>query len=635
MGFIADNYGIEQTSPLLTDKYHFTTAYGYWLEGRADNIDVSYAFARKPATGAGYIVAAGLEGIIDIVQRWQDHGLTPADLALLATQKTPSGKRAFPDAFIEYLSQMKFNLKIDAVPEGGIVLPQEPMLRVEGPIVQVKLLESVALNLLNGHSAYATHAAHIADAVTAEMDNGSPRGSLSVQNLRRGSGVGAAIESSRTLSMAGYASTSTGTAAKMFGLAFAGTMDHAWVMTHKAEMGQVTMKELYLMADEGRFQELKEALAADAFRSFAFAHPESGVFLLDTYDPVQGLENAITVIKELREMDMGRGYGVRFDSGDIVDYSKLALRRFAEEGFVTGLPAQDVAGMSDAALLKHAEKCEHFVAAADGIDEYTAREMRERGAFFHGWGIGTGATYIAPLGVVYKASSFDMEVPDVKNPQPSVQTPVMKVASNAPVKSSNPGCINARRYYGADGCILHTVIFDDKLGIDSGNAAINLRDFNDKTTSPANVFYKDVLVPVFDRDGKCVYQSPAGQKETFPGSGIVTTDIDAMRKFVQSQVATLPPQVRRVQRPREEALKEKLLQAYLKAAKSGDASMTVDIKSVEAQLPETVANVPVYLDAKLFAQRMAVEEKHLGHANKSGVENYTERFEAKAKGITP
>src|SRR5471030_2469820 len=112
MGFISDNYGIDQTTPLVTDKYHFTTAYGYWLEGRADNPAVFYMFGRKEAPGAGYGVAGGLEGVIDIVRRWQDHGFTKSDLAFLRAQKRPGGTPLFPEPFIAYLAGLKFRLRI-------------------------------------------------------------------------------------------------------------------------------------------------------------------------------------------------------------------------------------------------------------------------------------------------------------------------------------------------------------------------------------------------------------------------------------------------------------------------------------------------------------------------------------------
>ncbi len=351
-GFVAQIYPKEMTTPVMTDKYHFTTAYAYFREGRADNPSTFYMFGRKEALNGGYSVAMGLEGVIDIVKRWQQYGFLDSDIEYLRSQKTPSGKQLFSEDFLDYLKNAEFKLKIDAAPEGTVFFPQEPVLRVSGPIAQVKMLESVALGLINGHSGYATQGARQTAVLEEELENGSPKGSASVQGLRRGPSLGAALEASRSLGAGGYTSSSTGTAAKEFAQVFAGTMDHAWVMTHENEVGNLTMAELFKLEAEGRMDELHDALKKDAFRSFAMTFPESGILLVDTYDPLQGLENAITVIKELHAMGMGKGYGVRFDSGDIVKYSKIALRRFAEEGFVDGLDPKDVAAMSDAQLLK-------------------------------------------------------------------------------------------------------------------------------------------------------------------------------------------------------------------------------------------------------------------------------------------
>lgn len=628
MGFIEQNYGIEQTSPLMTDKYHFTTAYAYWLEGRADNPAVFYMFGRKEAGGSGYTVAAGLEGVIDIVKRWQEHGLTAQDADYLRSLKTPKGARQFPDAFVDYLQKMTFKLKIDAAPEGSVFFPQEPVLRVEGPIAQVKMLESVALCLINGHSAYATQGARQTDVLTREMENGSPAGSASVQGLRRGPGLGAAIEASRSLGVGGYTTTSTGTAAKSFAQAFAGTMDHAWVMTHGAEVGERSLRDLLDLQQAGKTDVLKNALKNDAFRSFAFSHPERGILLVDTYDPVQGLENAITVIKELRAEGLGAHYGVRFDSGDIVKYSKLALRRFAEEGFVEGLDAARVKKMSDADLLKHADKCSVFCAAADGIDEYSAQKMREDGAFFSAWGIGTAGSHVPALGLVYKAAAVYMDVLDGKPaPENADMTPVMKVAAHAPVKSSNPGRINSRRFYDDNGKLAQVVIYDERLGLAPDGKQVNLRDFGDIRNAPANLAQKDLLVPVFDAQGQYVYKAPA-QKETFAGSGILTTDLAQMAHRVRQELDTLPDDVRRVSKKPEEVLKDRLLALFNKAQQAGEDMLNVDIKALAAALPAQPAHIPVYLDAKLFAQRRDCEQKHLGHAgNNAGVASYTERFE--------
>src|SRR5262249_17072402 len=130
----------------------------------------------------------------------------------------------------------------------------------------------------------------------------------------------------------GYKSTSTGRAAEMMGAQFAGTMDHAWVQTHDFQLNRdgPTMRELFQMEKEGRIEELQEALSKDAFRSYAFTNRNAGILLTDTYDTIEGIEDAITVIKELRELGLGQNYGMRFDSGDIVEYSKIALRRMAE-----------------------------------------------------------------------------------------------------------------------------------------------------------------------------------------------------------------------------------------------------------------------------------------------------------------
>jgi nicotinate phosphoribosyltransferase len=627
MGFISDIYSVAQTTPLLTDRYHFTTTYAYWLEGRADNPAVFYMFGRKEALQGGYTVAAGLEGVIDIVQRWQKSGFTEEDCQFLRSQTTPSGKPQFPDEFLTYLRQMQFKLKVDAAPEGTVFFPQEPILRVEGPIAQAKMLESVALCLINGHSGYATHAARQSDVIAQVLPNGSPPGVASVQGLRRGPSLGAALEASRSLGLGGYTTTSTGTAAKQFGQVFAGTMDHAWVMTHKRELAELPLSTLFRLQQEGRTEELQHRLTEDAFRSFALAYPESGILLLDTYDPSQGLEHAITVIKELRALGLGRQYGVRFDSGDLVASSKHALRRFAEEGFVEGLTRATVDALSDAELLKHAHRCSVFCVAADGINEYTAREMRESGAFFTAWGIGTAGSHVASLGLVYKASAVYMEVLSGRAlPADAAMTPVMKVVANAPVKSSNPGRINSRRTYDETGELAYIMLYDESIGLDPTQQMVNLRDFADVRIAPPTHTMRELLVPIFTADGAYVYHEPP-KKESFPGSGKLVTDLTAIAQFVKQQLATLPASVRQVIRPREERIGHQLLAAFIVAKAAGQARLSLDIAAVEAEVPAGVDHIPIYLDMNLFQQRLACEQRHTDSSSAIGVELYRERFE--------
>jgi nicotinate phosphoribosyltransferase len=621
MGFISDNYGVEQTTPLMTDKYHFTTAQAYWREGRADNPAIFYMFGRKEAQQGGYTVAAGLEGVIDIVKRWQEFGLSDDDIAYLRTQKTLSGAPQFSEGFLDYLKNMEFKLKIDAAPEGSVFFPQEPVLRVEGPLAQAKILESVALGLINGHSAYITHAARLTDVLQQDQKNGSPKGTASVQGLRRGPSLGAALESSRSLGAGGYTSTSTGTAAKQFGQTFVGTMDHAWIMTHKNELNKTSLADLYKLEEQGQIKKFQQALSQDAFRSYAMAYPDGGIFLVDTYDPVQGLENAIAVMKEMRALGNKASFGVRFDSGDIVEYSKVALRRYAEEGFITGVKPADIKNMSHEDLLLHSDKCSAFCAAADGIDENTAKEMREAGGFFKSWGVGTSGSHVPPLGLVYKASSVFMG----DEGQDGKKTPVMKVASNAPFKSSNPGKINSQRHYDADGMLSHVVLFDEDLGLDTEGRAVNLRTFDETGIPEMGTDISTLLVPVFDAKGRYVYEEPA-KVESFPGSGKLVTDLAAIAVDIREAIEKLPDNVRQVTRPRREVLAKKLMQAWDEAEEADEDILTVDRKATKATLPPEMGHIPVLIDKNLYEQRLAVEARHLGHVNKNGVGEYTERF---------
>lgn len=627
MGFIKDTYNKAQTSPTMTDRYHFSTGQGYYFEGRANNHAISYMFGRTEAFGGGYTVAAGLEAVIDVVKRWQNHGLTKDDLAFLRSQKTPQGNNVYSWEYLNHLRRASFKLKIDAAPEGTLIFPQEPILRVEGPIEQVKILESVALCLMNGQSAYATHAARLIDVLTEPLENGSPVGEASVQGLRRGPGLGAAIEASRALGLGGYASTSTGKAAQKLGQKFTGTMDHAWVMTHENEIGPLTLPDLIELKKSGKQKELKNAMAQDAFRSYALANPAGGTFLLDTYHPEQGLENAITVINEMRALGLKGNWSVRFDSGDLVDYSRLAMRRFAQEGYFTGLSRSDVDAMDDDQLLKHSAKAEVNVAAADGIDEYSAKEMRARGCFVKYWGIGTGGSHVAPVGFVYKSAAIYMPQQNGKPmPADGKLTPVMKVAANAPAKSSNPGKVNSRRYYDDNGKLSRVVIFEESKGLDPQGGIVNLRDFTDTKNGTSTEKHQDLLVPVFDKYGRYIYKDPA-KKPAYPGSRKKVTDLDAMAQYVRAQLDTLPANVRAVNRAQDDVRGKLLTAAFNKAVAAGQTELKIDIAEIEKQLPPKTSHIPVYLDNNLFLLRQEVEAKHLDKSRRAnGVANYTERF---------
>lgn len=640
MGYLANLYTLEQTSPTISDRYHFTTGYGYWIEGRFMNIAVANIFARKEAEGGGYIIEAGIEAIIDTVKRWKDYGLTAEDKAWLHEQ-------GYPQDYINYIHDVLINdcpIQIDVIKK-RVFLPQEPAVRLIGPIGIIKLLESVNLCHENGQNAYASHGARMTDVLNVEVESGAPKGSASTQGLRRGPSLGAAIEASRGLAAGGYPSTSTGRAAEALGLTFAGTMDHAWVQTHNNQLNKEpdapTMRDIFIMQKEGRFDELREAISNDAFRSYAYTNREKGILLADTYDTPEGIEDAITVIEELRECglefgepDWGKYYGMRFDSGDLTQFSKDALRRIAERNknglLLDALPDDvDVSALSDKDLLKYAENSSAppFCAASDGINVYSAQKMRADGAYISYWGVGTAGSHPPPLGMVQKVSAMDMEV-RVWDPTPddAELTPTMKINRANPSKSSNPGLINSRRFYGEDGKLSHLVIFDENEGFDDNQEIVNLRDFSDVIVNPGGAKSEDMLEPVFDAKGRYVYNEPP-KKPIHPGSPHMITDLDQVAAQIQTELNELPDSVREIRRPQEDVLKELLVKHFETASQNGEKALMVDIEDLKSQLPEPQEHIPVYLDMNLFRLRELCLKRHgVSNDNATGIDDNVERF---------
>ncbi len=632
MGHLKNTYTPDILSPAATDKYHYTTGYAYWLEGRAGNPAVATLFGRKEAEGGGFSVRAGLEGVIDIVQTWQDHGLPEKDQEWLL-------REGFPQEYIDYLIEAlpDCKVKMDTI-KSQLVFPQEPIIRLEGPIVIIKMLESINLCLENGQMAYATHGVRMMEVIEAEMKNGAPKGSASTQGLRRGPDIGASISANHGLTIGGYQTTSTGTAARDMGVPFAGTQDHAWIQTHdhqlNKEKGAPTMRELFAMKDEGRTEELQAALSKDAFRSFAFAFPDAGILLTDTYDAEVGIEDAITVIKELREIGRGANYGMRFDSGDLLAYTKTALCHIAERSergdLLDALPDEaDVSQLSHEDLLRYAEasSAAPFCADSDGITVYSAQAIREGGGYVRAWGVGTSGSHPKPPGLVQKVSAMYMKpLNGAPIPEGETMTPTMKIASSSPAKSSNPGKVNSRRFYDRDGKLSHIVIFDEDKGFDPNKQMINLKDFSDIQVNDNTAYtHEDMLEPVFDKDGKYVFKG-FPQKSLYEGSSQMVTDLAAMNQQLRAELDTLPTEVRRIQRPREELLQQKLMEAFAAAKANGAGKLEIDIPALEAELPPEQAKIPVFLDQLLYQERQACEQRH-NIATVSGMGDFAERFE--------
>ena len=260
---------------LLTDLYQLTMAYGYWKSGTSNKEAAFHLFFRRNPFSGGYVIAAGLQPVIDLLQ---DFHFDESDIEYLATLTGNDNQPLFPSEFLQYLGQLKLECNIDAVPEGTVVFPHEPLLRVTGPIVQCQIIETMLLNVINFQSLIATRAARICQAAgdDAVLEFG----------LRRAQGVDGGIAASRAAYIGGCAATSNLLAGKRFGIPVKGTHAHSWVMSFPTEI--------------------------DAFEAYASAMPNNCVFLVDTFDTVEGVKQAITVGNKLRKQGHEMA-GIRLD----------------------------------------------------------------------------------------------------------------------------------------------------------------------------------------------------------------------------------------------------------------------------------------------------------------------------------
>ncbi len=395
--------------PLLTDLYQLTMAQGYWECGKADTQACFHMFFRDYPFNGGYAVACGMAQLADLVDGF---AFSEDDLEYLASIPAPGGGMLFKPAFIDYLRDFKLSVDIEAVAEGEIVFPYEPLVRVTGPIMECQLLETALLNCVNFETLIATKAARVcmaAEAPVAEF------------GLRRAQGAAGGVWASRAAVVGGCASTSNVLAGKLFDLPVSGTHAHSWVMSFPDELS--------------------------AFRAYAKAFPTNCVLLVDTYDVAQGIKNAITVGLEMRE----RGEkltGIRIDSGDLSWLAKMARTML------------DEAGLTDCGIV-----------LSNDLDEYTIRSIRDEGAQVMSWGVGTklATAYDQPsLGGVYKLSA-------TRENGDSVWIDHVKISESS-AKLTTPGVLNVRRYYFEDGHIAGDMVFDTNAAVNEGEVIVDPMD---------------------------------------------------------------------------------------------------------------------------------------------------------------
>jgi nicotinate phosphoribosyltransferase len=323
-------------------------------------------FFRRPPFDGGYAIFAGLETLLDNLRSLS---FSAEDIGYLR------GLGLFSEPFLEHLGNFRFTGSLWAVDEGTAVFPQEPLIRVEGGLIECQLIEGMLLNTVNFQSLIATKAARVWLA--------SGKGAVMEFGLRRAQGPDGAMSASRAAYIGGAFGTSNTLAGKTFGIPVLGTMAHSWIMAHRNE--------------------------EEAFRAYAEIYPKNPVFLIDTYDTLRsGILNAVKVGKDLAAE--GKNFGVRLDSGDI-HYLSVEVRRILDE-----------AGLDKATIT-----------VSNDLDESIIQTLTNAGAPVNTWGVGTrmatGGTDAAFTGVYKLAAREDDR---------GVLVPAIKFSDN-PEKTTNPG----------------------------------------------------------------------------------------------------------------------------------------------------------------------------------------------------
>lgn len=426
---------------LLTDLYQLTMMQGYF-ENDVNNHEVVFdLFYRNNPSGNGYAICCGLEQAIDYIKNLH---FTDGDIEYL------DSLNIFSKAFLEYLRSFKFTGDIDAIPEGTVVQPNEPLMRVKAPIFEAQFIETTLLNIINHQSLIATKAARVVRA--AEEDTVLEFG------LRRAQGPDAGIYGARAAVIGGCHATSNVLTGQMFNVPVAGTHAHSWVMSFDHEI--------------------------DAFRAYAKLFPNKCILLVDTYDTLgQGVPNAIAVFDEMKAAGISMdSYGIRLDSGDLAYLSKQARRML------------DDAGHKDA-----------VISASCDLDEYLIADLKRQGAEISLWGVGTKlitSDDCPSFGGIYKLAA--------ERKTGGEFIPKIKISDN-PEKVTNPGIKKVLRIYDkTTGKLKVDLIALEEETIDT-NQDLVVRDpkarWKKMKLKAGQYTVRELLVPIF-RAGKCVYESP-------------------------------------------------------------------------------------------------------------------------------
>ena len=431
-----------QNLTLLTDLYELTMMQGYFQHKAQNETVIFDAFYRSNPQGGGYAISAGLEQVVDYIRNLH---FSKEDIAYLA------GLGIFEQDFLDYLESFHFSGDIYAIPEGNVMFPREPMIKVIAPIMEAQLVETAILNIINHQSLIATKASRICYAAKGDgiMEFG----------LRRSQGPDAGIYGARAAIIGGCVGTSNVLAGQLFDVPVKGTHAHSWIMSFPDEY--------------------------TAFKAYAGMYPSACILLVDTYDTLKsGVPNAIKVFKEMREAGIPLTfYGIRLDSGDLAYLSKKARKMLDEAGFTDAV-----------------------ISASNDLDEFLIDSLKAQGAAITSWGVGTNlitSRDCPSFGGVYKLAAI------MDNNGEFI--PKIKLSENSE-KVTNPGNKTIYRIYEKDsGKIKADLICLVGERFDENKPLLlfdPLEPWKKTKLAAGTYIMKELLVPIFLK-GKCVYDSPS------------------------------------------------------------------------------------------------------------------------------
>lgn len=427
---------------LLTDLYELTMMQGYF-ENQSSETVIFDAFYRQNPCGNGYAIAAGLDQVIDYIKNLH---FSAEDISYLKSLGI------FHNAFLEYLQNFRFTGDIYAIPEGSVVFPHEPLLKVIAPIMQAQLIETAILAIVNHQSLIATKAARVVRAARGDgiMEFG----------LRRAQGPDAGVYGARAAVIGGCIGTSNVLAGQLFDIPVKGTHAHSWIMSFPDEY--------------------------TAFKKYAELYPDACILLADTYDTLRsGVPNAIRVFTEMRESGIVlKNYGIRLDSGDLAYMSKKARKMLDEAGFTDAV-----------------------ISASSDLDEYLIDSLKAQGAAITSWGVGTNmitSKDCPAFGGVYKLAA-------IRDKKTGEFIPKIKLSENTE-KVTNPGNKKILRIYDRESGKIRAdlICLSDETFSESEDLLIfdPLETWKKTKIKAGTYTLREMLVPIF-LNGECVYTSPS------------------------------------------------------------------------------------------------------------------------------